>query len=44
MFASAHERTSVGLEIGVDGSSGRGGTLLGKHIVALSGPGLAEDN
>jgi hypothetical protein len=45
ILVSADERTFVGLEeVGVDGSTGCGGTLLGQQVVALPGPGLAENN
>jgi hypothetical protein len=37
-------RTSVALEVGVDGSGGCGSTMPGHRVIVLSGLGPVEDN
>jgi hypothetical protein len=37
-------RTSVALEVGVDGSGGCGSTVPGHRVIVLSGPGPVEDS
>jgi hypothetical protein len=37
-------RTSVALEVGVDGSGGCGSTVPGHRVVVLSSPGPVEDS